>query len=136
MGPATRIALPVMVSLSFTACAAHYQLPSESAWGYDGEMNGMKMVAAFENQSVCETRRAAGLASPRPQAVRVALGDCEPMTVGTGGTLYWGFGVPKAAGVILFRDEKTCAWFRDGWTEVPTWQKTQCTPFGLQRSKP
>jgi hypothetical protein len=127
----------VLSALLLAGCAARYRLPGDSGWGYDGEMNGMKMVAAFENQSLCETRRASGLMFQATQATKqgmtTTLGTCEPMTVAPGGTLYWGIGVPRDAGFILFRDEKTCEWFRSGWTQVPTWQKTNCMPLGLQR---
>jgi len=127
----------VLIVILLSGCAARYRLPTDNGWGYDGEMNGMKMVAVFENQSVCETRRAFGLASQaRPQATRIALSPCEPMTVAPGGTLYWGIGVPSVTGFVLFRDEKTCEWFRAGWTEVPTWQKTNCMPIGLRRAQP
>jgi hypothetical protein len=110
-----------------SSCAAHYRLPADSGWGYDGEMNGMKMVAVFENQSVCEARLAMGLqfqaTQGTRQGVKGTVGTCESMTVTPGGTLYWGTGVPPAGGFILFRDEKTCEWFRTGWTAVPTWHR-------------
>ena len=103
----------VLSALLLAGCVARYRLPGDSGWGYDGDMNGMKMVAVFENQSLCETRRASGLAfQTTRQGIPATLGSCEPMTMGPSGTLYWGIGVPPFAGFILFRDDKTCEWFR------------------------
>ncbi|HKW92750.1 MAG TPA: hypothetical protein VJX92_12685 [Methylomirabilota bacterium] len=101
---------------------ASYEAPNPTAW---------------ETQSQCETRRAIGLmAQSMHKAIQASLGPCEAMTIAPGGTLYWGIGVPDAGGFILFRNEKSCHWFREGWTEVPTWKKTVCVPVGLQRGKP
>jgi hypothetical protein len=125
-----------LTAFVLAGCAAHYRLPTDQGWGYDGDLNGMKMVAVFENQSVCETRRATGLLTQKRRGMTMALGTCEPITVTANGTPYWGIGVPQAAGFIFFRDEKTCGWFRSGWSEVPTWQKTECAPFALERSQP
>ena len=33
--------------LVLAGSAPHYRLPGDTGWGYDGEMNGMKMVAVF-----------------------------------------------------------------------------------------
>ena len=136
MSPRHRRRGYLFTALVLAGCAARYHLPGERGSGYEGELNGMKMVAVFENQSVCETRRALGLHAQSVQkGAPMVLRTCEPMTVTPGGTPYWGLGVPRAAGFILFRDEKTCQWFRSGWTEVPNWQKTECAPFGMERSQ-